>query len=388
MLLSIVIAFTFGLIYWQKPSRITKILSYVATVLAALGLAIVSVFVILSSSQIAPSVTYTVYLPLSYPITTIRVSDSLNHVFNQAVVFFWPRGVPVVFSGYRQTNFFNITLFDTISLLAVGTINIITAIVFLIIFYKRGIQHLPQQAPTDYKTAEPIVDDGSRQPPTSTHQQLIRRTQRSKRIRLLLVCTGLILLLVGALFIIAPLRVPRGIVQEEFNFAPNTNNQNEITIPFNFAYAVNITVSFDNYSLSDDRRVWLDSYAALHAWFFGFGQSTSLTRWENVTTIEFIFGLENSTLFFVQYPAQEIIEPIEALLFIESLTIKVSYSGIQFASCNVTIVVHQNILFIPGLILLGLAAIPFWILIRMIWNEYRKERINLTRPLENNQDEN
>ncbi len=380
MLLSILIAFALGLIYWKNPSRITKILSYVLAILASLGFAMVSVCIILSSNQIAPSVRYIVYLPLSYPLTMVKVLDSLNHVFAQGVIFLWPRGVPIVGFGYTPTTLFNITFVDMMSLLVVGAINVITVLVFLILFYKKGVQRLPPRVQTELITDDTDVDEGVRQLPTASSQLLIKKAKLTKRNRRLLVCTGLILLLVGALFIILPLRVPQAIIQEEFDFSPDTANRNEVSIPFNFAYAVHVTVSFDNYSASDVRRVWLGSYAGLHTPLFGFTRGGTLTYWVNVTTIEFIFGLENSTLFFIQYTGDEIVGPIESLLFIRSLTVEVYYSGDRFASCNVSIVVYQNLLFVPGLVLVGLAAIPFWSLIGMVWIEYRKERTNLSKP--------
>ncbi|MFX1563791.1 MAG: hypothetical protein ACFFDP_10865 [Promethearchaeota archaeon] len=379
MLLSILIAFAMGLVYWQNPSKTIKRLSCVLAILVSLGLSFASVFVVLSSSHVVPNVTFTAYVPLSFPISVFRHTDSLNNVFSQTVGFLWPYGFPILFSGYKPTDFFNITFFNVVDFLVVGIINLVSTILSLKFFYKWVVHHLPRIILTDHIADEPIVGEGGYQPPIAASNLLIRKTKRTKRVRVLLVSTGLILLLIGTLFTITPLRAPNSSIEKEFNYTPATSNSNSVIFPFNFAYAVHVTVSFDNYSLSDDRRVWLKYDSGLRTPFFGFGSGGGLARWENVTSIEFKFGMENSTLFFIDSMTDEIIRPFLALLFIHTLSVDVYYSGTRFASCNVSIVIFQNLLFVPGLILLSLAAIPFWILIGMVWIQYRKERTKLSK---------
>jgi hypothetical protein len=368
MLLSVLTAVGSWLLYQRKPSNLARI-AVVGVILVVSVLTAWMSCMVVARNHIGTDVTQVVFAPASWPLMMEGFHDTL---FHKAIISLFvgrpPLGFPVLSSGYVDDQSTYVPFLTAVGGILTGALNVAAS--FLVIVVLRKMNRV---SPFVRPRREPGSDNGGVPLPRSL-KRIGKADRRLQRYRTVLLAASLAFLIVGAACVLAPVRVPAGSASEEFEFPPLVPNYIEVFMPFTMSQTAKVIVA-SNATESDRLSVWLGYEAGFDIPFLHWSGGGTLTQWENRSYVEFIFGLENVSMF--AYLDTDPVRNVRRTLFLRAITIHVSYSGINPAQCRVSIQVFQNPFVIPGLVIVGAAAVPLWCFVGLIWRQYQTVRRKL-----------
>jgi len=365
MLVSVLTAVGAWLVYQKWPSKVGRIALLAVILLVPILTAWVGCQVVFTRDHIAANVTQVIFAPACWPFVVRGLYDSL---FHEAIFALFVGGPPlgVLTSGYWNDQSPYLPFFAGASGILMGALSLLASVLTLLVLRK-----VNRVSPFIHARRRTASDEGGAAVPQPM-KLVAKADRRVQRVRTALVAVSLLLLIVGAGCVLAPVRVPADSVFREFKFAPLVSNDVQVSIPFTMTQTAAVTVTC-NATASDKLWIWLGYEARFEIPFFGASAGGTLTLWQNRTRVEFTFGLENVSLFLMRYTP----DPVVSTLFLNTIWIEVYYSGPNPGACNVSICVSQNPYVVPGLVITGVAAVPVWCLVGLVWRQYEVTRRKL-----------
>jgi hypothetical protein len=310
-------------------------------------------------------VTQVVFAPASWPLVLEGLHDTL---FHKAIIVLFVGGRPlgVLTSGYVDDQSSYLPFLTGVCGVLMGALSLLASVLVQLVLRKMNrvspFVRLRQSAGPDKRGVS-----------VGRSQTAIARADRKvQRYRTALVALSLTLLIVGAGCVLAPVRVPATSVFREFEFPALVPNDDEVSVPFTMSQTARVSVVC-NATASDRLMVWLGYEAGFHSFLLSWSAGGTITLWENQSRVEFTFGLENASLFLFYYDR----DPLMRTLFLNAISIEVYYSGIHPAACSISIYLFQNPFVVSGLVIVGIAAVPLWCLVGLVWHQYQITRRKL-----------
>lgn len=179
----------------------------------------------------------------------------------------------------------------------------------------------------------------------------------------ILALIGLIILLIGGLFLAEPSNVVIGENSTTLEVEPLPFNSADLEIHLTYRESANITIIFAEEAAANQREVWpviAYRFPTKSVW-------ETPVKFINQSVVIFVLGWQNAS---------------HLTAFVTGFMIRLFYHGNESISANVTIVKSGGLLVAPGMALFLASAIPLWTLflisrrnvqiqgLQVLWRQY------------------
>jgi len=314
--------------------------------LASVLTAWTSISVLISRQPVGPNQEVTFFAPTSFPLSMVGYHDFAARQFNYRMVLGWPDGW-TLWGGQLtddQSEFMKLQRYEMAALFAITSFAAasLTILALVAANYVGPLLFPKSSTPTGKSAAEP------KKPSRRLNLVKMRHSPWPER---LVLASGLALLLVGSICILVPAPAVIALDEAVFQMAGPPPSQGILSIQLSPAQTARIVVEFDrNATARREVELWAN-----------YGEEVrQIGSYVNQSDVVLLLFWGNFSL-----PA----------MFIIGFTVAAYYYGNNSVLAAISVTRYQNSLATPGLLMVGLAALPLWSFLIMTWVRHREQRL-------------